>query len=574
MKKAMAITLAFFLVLACIPVTATAAPVFPDANPVSSAYMETVEDFELSKIKSLDHMNNEELISISADSVSDESCSAVSISFADSLAGAYSEAKVCITLPDNKEPVFLGNVTPETVSIYLAEVLWDTEYIITVTMEQEGIVHNFFGTLTICQKDGVVSPKLNLIHEVYQSMDLIDHALASRSDAVAAGIRYEVESNNTQALADVMYDDDTMYGCISSSSDTDYYKVRFSNNGNANFWLGDIPSGCDYDFYLYDQNGYNLASSTTTNNQEMILEYPVTAGKWYYMQVIGYRGDYDASASYRVRAKNYPAESSWDCYEINNTFSEATFIGNNTVISDANLHSDSDVDYYRISIPSASYVGVVLKAIPANCDYDLSIYDDAEEILDTSAKADNSNEGIYIDLEPGFYYIKIHSYAGSSNAYYRLSVETTVIPRYDITHYVDQGYRCRIPNTTTEVRGHQDIVSNLFKSIFGVNITSSVYLYTSLADTCKGTVTQSNLAAECILNGAAVTTNDLHTKLKGKISANADSLSLILWTGHILDGNPPSSSIFDNRTVVITPMAITYDNEYYDNKPASDVIWK
>lgn len=130
----------------------------------------------------------------------------------------------------------------------------------------------------------------------------------------------ESEPNNTIATATIIYDNDTVTGKISSTSDVDYYKIKFSNNGTANFWLGNIPSGKDFDLYLCNSAGTTLASSTTaTGNQEIITQYSVTAGVWYYIKVVGYNGSYDASHSYTLRVRNYLLEHAYGGVLVNST---------------------------------------------------------------------------------------------------------------------------------------------------------------------------------------------------------------------------------------------------------------
>lgn len=81
--------------------------------------------------------------------------------------------------------------------------------------------------------------------------------------AISAGTLYESESNNTSSTADRTYNDYDNYGIISTSGDVDWWVVKFSGNGYANFWLGNIPSNCDYDMKLYSSNGTTLLKSST-----------------------------------------------------------------------------------------------------------------------------------------------------------------------------------------------------------------------------------------------------------------------------------------------------------------------
>lgn len=115
--------------------------------------------------------------------------------------------------------------------------------------------------------------------------------------------KYETESNNTRATANVVEQDETVYGTISSSSDVDYFKVVFPMSGKANFWLGNIPSGKDYDLYVYNSSGGLLASATGTSTAELVSRMTVTANTTYYFKVVGVDGDYDSINQYKVRCK-------------------------------------------------------------------------------------------------------------------------------------------------------------------------------------------------------------------------------------------------------------------------------
>ena len=124
------------------------------------------------------------------------------------------------------------------------------------------------------------------------------------SVSAASGTVYESENNNTYGNADITYDDRDNYGKISSSGDEDWWTITFYQDGYANFWVGNIPSGCDYDMKLYSSNGSTLLSSSTnrTGTQEYI-SYRVYANTKYYVKVYSYSGY--SSSQYKFRVKNY-----------------------------------------------------------------------------------------------------------------------------------------------------------------------------------------------------------------------------------------------------------------------------
>lgn len=134
---------------------------------------------------------------------------------------------------------------------------------------------------------------------------------ASSIQPMAVG-RYETESNNTRSTANQVVQDETIYGTISSSSDVDYFKVVFPTSGKANFWLGNIPAGKDYDLYVYNSNGTEIGSSTGTSSAELVSKIVVNAGETYYFKVTGYNS-YDATNQYKVRCKLYIDKYNYFC---------------------------------------------------------------------------------------------------------------------------------------------------------------------------------------------------------------------------------------------------------------------
>ena len=123
--------------------------------------------------------------------------------------------------------------------------------------------------------------------------------------SASAGIMFELETNDTYSQANITFDDCDNHGMISTPTDVDWWKVTFSKCGNANFWLGDIPAGCNYNLYLYNSNDITpLASSTNSGNSSELFSYPVLAGVQYYVKIVTTGAC--SSSYYLFRTKNYP----------------------------------------------------------------------------------------------------------------------------------------------------------------------------------------------------------------------------------------------------------------------------
>ncbi|MBK1614257.1 peptidase S8 [Rubrivivax gelatinosus] len=100
----------------------------------------------------------------------------------------------------------------------------------------------------------------------------------------------EVESNNTRSTAQsVTANPAQVSGSISSSSDTDYYKVTLAVGKTLSATLTP-PSAADFDLYLYSSSGSTLASSTLGTGQVDALSYANTGSSalTLYVRVLRY----------------------------------------------------------------------------------------------------------------------------------------------------------------------------------------------------------------------------------------------------------------------------------------------
>ena len=130
-----------------------------------------------------------------------------------------------------------------------------------------------------------------------------------------------------------------------------------------------------------------------------------------------------------------------------------------------------------------------------------------------------------------------------------------------VLHYIDKGYKIRFSGGTVAVSGHQNSVSNILKQLFGLEITGSYSIYTSAADDCKmakyNQITSGNLSAACTHFPKHLTTDALRNKLIKDTGKGTSTTSKVLWTGHVLDGNPRSNSQVSNYSIVMTLSEVT-----------------
>jgi len=330
---------------------------------------------------------------------------------------------VSLSLSENGKNnlVFKGVSKSKGEDIKIEGLSYDKQYIFDVKRidgNSNNIINMFTGELTIRAKEGQEITSQVIITNVM--------SLYSSDRLGITAIRWEAEPNNTFGTADLTYDDDDNYGYISTTSDIDYWRISFPYSGNANFWLGSIPSGTDYDLYIYNSSQTLVASSTNSGNQsELISNFPVVANQTYYMKVVSWSG-YSTSQAYYLRAKVYSDSGSPDQNEPNNSFSAATTIGNNSTIN-ANIHNSSDQDYYKFTLTSRSNFTLSLSNIPSGTDYDVQLYNSSQTVIASSTNGGNSSEYISATLEAGTYFIRVYPYTGYSNSNYRLQITSTSV---------------------------------------------------------------------------------------------------------------------------------------------------
>lgn len=113
-----------------------------------------------------------------------------------------------------------------------------------------------------------------------------------------------------------------------------------------------------------------------------------------------------------------------DSWEPNNTMATASTVSSTTMIS-ANLHTSSDIDFYKFTVGSACNVSIALSNIPINCNYEMQLLNSAGSTLVSSIKESNTGEFIRTRLtSSGTYYIKIWSHSSSSSINYKLEISS------------------------------------------------------------------------------------------------------------------------------------------------------
>lgn len=133
--------------------------------------------------------------------------------------------------------------------------------------------------------------------------------------------------HNTMATAQLIHEDYTLRGTISSLTEVDFYKIKIPETGKANFWLGDIPTDNDYDIYVLNSSGVVKFSSITANpnGQELISSQPVTKSEVLYIKIISKKG-FSTTLKYKLRVKVELANYTHYCQKADYTNLDITYL--------------------------------------------------------------------------------------------------------------------------------------------------------------------------------------------------------------------------------------------------------
>lgn len=113
---------------------------------------------------------------------------------------------------------------------------------------------------------------------------------------------WETEPNDTipeSGIKEVQSGDDN-WGYISPSGDEDMWMFKLPNKAYINLYLGSIPSGNDYDIYLYGGGTLSWKGIKSGNTDEVVRNLLLNAGT-YYVKIDGYSTSSSSSDPYLMR---------------------------------------------------------------------------------------------------------------------------------------------------------------------------------------------------------------------------------------------------------------------------------
>ncbi|MBC8044050.1 MAG: DNA/RNA non-specific endonuclease [Rhizobacter sp.] len=256
------------------------------------------------------------------------------------------------------------------------------------------------------------------------------------SNTVAAVTMSETEYNTTTSTANnIPSFPATVTGVIYNSSDVDHY--GFSVSAGQAISLGmTVPSGKDYDVYLLNSSGSQVAYSENGTSASEAINYTASSAGTYYIKVIGYNGASSTTAQYSISLNVTggstpppppPPPSGNSETESNNSTSSANAVGGVPATRTGYISSSSDVDYFSVSASSGQSISLGL-TVPSGKDYDLALINPSGSQVAVAENGAGASESInFTATSTGTYYIKVFGYNGafSTTVNYTLSVNVT-----------------------------------------------------------------------------------------------------------------------------------------------------
>jgi hypothetical protein len=235
---------------------------------------------------------------------------------------------------------------------------------------------------------------------------------------------YEPNDSLPEATGPLVPGED-YHGFIGSKEDIDFFYLEIDTPQIVELYLTSIPPQTDYDLYLITGDEDVLADSSNTGEQDEHIEYATSSVGVFYVVVVPF-DNYSQTEPYSLRLGLSPAPtpSGQDNYEPNDTFSEATGPLNLGASYQSYIWDEGDKDVYFFQVSQSQNLKISLTEITSVADYDLFLYNAAEELL-ASSELMVDRETIQQNLPPGTYYVIVLSASGfSRNDPYSLSIDS------------------------------------------------------------------------------------------------------------------------------------------------------
>ncbi len=237
----------------------------------------------------------------------------------------------------------------------------------------------------------------------------------------------ETEPNDDPNNANYINSDTWYEGNIGSSTDEDWFYFYTGSSGKITVFLENIPSGCDYDLFLYKLEGstlYPKASSYYSENHYENLSWVDAAG-YYYVRIITYQG-YSPNSNYRLYTH---ISTSYDNNEPDDNILTANTVSTGNSNYTLTMDNQYDHDWFKISITGSDWHKIAVDLVNMPNDYDVYLYDPTGALVTRSEESGTIAETIVLHVNsPGDYYVLVKPYSWTSpTSTYRIKISINAI---------------------------------------------------------------------------------------------------------------------------------------------------
>ncbi len=236
-----------------------------------------------------------------------------------------------------------------------------------------------------------------------------------------SGDAYESNNNAEEAYN---ISSGTYTPTIFPKGDIDWFNISAAMQGTLYVYVYNVPSNIDPVITVYGPNssttqaGYADAGSGGSSE---VVYIAVTPG-YYYVRIYSYGNDDFSTGTYTLQITFNPVPP--DPWEPNNDFSNACNISSGTYTPQ--IFPKGDNDYFNISCPTQGVLYVNVTNVPSSLDPVIYVY--GPNSTTVRAYVDGGSGGsaelLYIDVLPGYYYVRVYSYGNDdfSTANYTLQI--------------------------------------------------------------------------------------------------------------------------------------------------------
>jgi len=229
----------------------------------------------------------------------------------------------------------------------------------------------------------------------------------------------ETEPNDVLSDATLIGLNKNVRGKIGSSNDKDYFKITTSQAGVIEVAVNPVPSEIRMNITVYDEKQNVIASKLASEYGQSTFVNVLGSAGVHYILLSNYY------SSYSVNDYNLLVTlDTFDSYEVNNSFYNASLISVNTDIN-GKIRAEGDKDYFKFTVADAGVLKISVDPMPSEVKMHVTLYDGQQNVVAYRTAAYGDSIFFEASNEPGTYYIKLNSeYSyNHSDEHYTLRIE-------------------------------------------------------------------------------------------------------------------------------------------------------